>query len=333
MRINRETLLKLARETVTQRTRKDRSILAVYLSGSLLDDDYLLGGTGDIDLTFIHIDKVEPEREIVRLNDDVHLDIAHHAQKEYIQTRRLRLHPWLGPTIYNCQTFYDPQHIMDFTQASVRGQFDQPENVLGRATSQVQHARQMWAGLMQNTKLSGFEPVKMYLRALEQAANAIALVSGPPLTERRLLMNFRKCASAIGQPSLYDGLMGLLGSGEMDGEEMRTWLPAWEAALKTLPEEKCPPRLLPARRNYYLKAIQAVLGKDEPRHALWPLLNTWTLTVNILQSDPSEEWQKAFQKLGLQGEGLTEKVEALDAYLDLVEETMDNWGRANGVEI
>jgi len=36
MRINRETLLKLARETVAQRTYKDRSIIAIYLSGSLL---------------------------------------------------------------------------------------------------------------------------------------------------------------------------------------------------------------------------------------------------------------------------------------------------------
>jgi len=333
MRINRETLLKLARETVTQRTRKDRTILAVYLCGSLLEDEYLLGGTGDIDLTFIHIDRVEPEREIVRLNDDVHLDIAHHAQKEYIQTKKLRLHPWLGPTIYYCQTLYDPQHIMDFTQASVRGQFDQPENVLRRASSQAQHARQIWVGLTQNAEKPGVEEALAYLRALEHAVNAIAVVSGPPLTERRFLMNFRNRAGAIGQSGLYEGLLGLLGSGEVDSEEMRTWLPDWEIELKALPEEKTPSRLNQARRNYYYKAIEALLEKKEPHHALWPLIHTWTLAVKVIKDKPSKKWQNVSEKLGLQGDKFIEKVEALDSYLDLIEETLDNWGRANGVEI
>lgn len=332
MRINRETLIKLARETVTQRTRKDRTILAVYLSGALLEEEYLLGGAGDIDLTFIHIDRVEPEREIVRLNDEVHLDIAHHAQKDYSQTRRLRLHPWLGPTIFYCQTLYDPQHIMDFTQASVRGQFDQPENVLGRANSQAQHARQMWAGLAQKPEQSGVEPVIVYFRALEHAVNAIAVCSGAPLTERRLLMNFQNRAAAVGRPGLYNGLIGLLGGGKVDGDTLRSWLPAWNEALKALPPEKCPPRLNPARHIYYLRAIEALLGREEPHHALWPILHTWTLAVNVLKESTAEEWQKAFQNLGLQGEGFIEKVKALDTYLDLVEETLDDWGRANGVE-
>ena len=56
MRINRETLLKIARDTTAQRTRADRGIQAVYLSGALLEEEYLLGRTADIDLTFIHID-------------------------------------------------------------------------------------------------------------------------------------------------------------------------------------------------------------------------------------------------------------------------------------
>lgn len=333
MRINRETLQKLARETVTERTRKDRTILSVYLSGALLEEDYLLGGAGDIDLTFIHIDRVLPEREIVRLNDDVHLDIAHHAQKEYIQTKRLRLHPWLGPTIYYCQTLYDPQHIMDFTQASVRGQFNQPENVLERATRQLQHARQLWVKLTLHEERSGGEKLMTYFSALEHAVNAIAVVSGPPLTERRLLMNYKNRASAVGQPGLYDGLMGLLGSGEVNREEIQTWLSAWDKTYKSLNEEKCPPRLHSARRNYYLKAIEILLGSPEPCHALWPLLHTWTLAVNHLEGRFVEEWENACQKLNLLGDGFVEKVEALDAYLDLIEETLDNWGRINGVEI
>ena len=45
MRITRDTLLKIARDTVDSRTRQDRTIMAVYLSGSLLENDFQLGGT------------------------------------------------------------------------------------------------------------------------------------------------------------------------------------------------------------------------------------------------------------------------------------------------
>ncbi len=332
MRINRETLLKLARETVSQRTRKDRTILAVYLCGSLLEEDYLLGGTGDIDLTFIHIDRVEPEREIVRLTDEVHLDIAHHAQKDYLQTRRLRMHPWLGPTIYDCQALYDPQHIMDFTQASVRGQFDKPEFVLGRANNLEQHARQIWSGLAQKPEICGIKEIALLLKAIEHAVNAIAVISGHPLTERRLLVNFQNRADALGRPGLYAGLMGLIGAHDVDGDTMRQWIPALDTVLKGLPQDQCPPRLNPARRFYYIKAIEALLNREEPRQALWPLLQIWTSAESIGKDNPSAEWQNACQKLGLQGEGYSKKLEALDSYLDLVEETLDEWGRLNGVE-
>lgn len=332
MRINRDSLLKLARETVAQRTHKDRTILAVYLSGALLEEEYLMGGTGDIDLTFIHIDRVEPEREIVRLTDDVHLDIAHHTQKDYMQTRRLRMHPWMGPTIYKCQTLYDPQHIMDFTQASVRGQFDQPEYVLGRTASQASHARQIWSELAQGRSKTGVETVEKYLKAVEHMVNAIAGLSGPPLTERRFLKNFQKRATAVGKTGLYAGLLGVLGGSALDREEIRSWLPSWEKTYQALPDENRPARLHNYRKYYYLKAIEALLEGEEPRQALWPLLHSWTLALYSFKDMPSEEWQNACMKLGLLEKGFVEKVEALDAYLDTVEDTLDDWARENGVE-
>ena len=42
MRVNREILLTIARDTVAQRARADRTIMAAYLCGSLLEDSYLL---------------------------------------------------------------------------------------------------------------------------------------------------------------------------------------------------------------------------------------------------------------------------------------------------
>src|SRR5512143_1211564 len=102
MRINRETLLNLASDTVARHAREDRGILSAYLCGSLLGEDYLLGGAADIDLVFIHMDAFPQAREIVRLTDEIHLDIAHLSQKDFREPRRLRLHPWLGPAISTC---------------------------------------------------------------------------------------------------------------------------------------------------------------------------------------------------------------------------------------
>jgi len=53
MRITRETLLKVAQDTIARREREKRDLLAVYLCGSfLLEDDYSLGGAADVDLVF-----------------------------------------------------------------------------------------------------------------------------------------------------------------------------------------------------------------------------------------------------------------------------------------
>ena len=90
MRITPALLLKIARDTVAQRTRSDRGLLSIYLHGSLLEDDPLLGGTADIDLGVIHDEEYSMEREIQRLTDEVHLDIAHHARSDYRWARSLR---------------------------------------------------------------------------------------------------------------------------------------------------------------------------------------------------------------------------------------------------
>lgn len=334
MRITPALLHKIAREAVAQRSRQDRSLLAAYLSGSLVEGDPLLGGTTDIDLFFIHHDEVEPEREIERLTDEVHLDIAHHARDAYRQTRALRLHPWMGYIIINCNILYDPQHFMHFTQASVRAQFDLPEYVLGRARSQVVQARNAWMQLHDFRGEPGLREVQRYLEAVGQAANAIACLSGLPLTERRFLLRFPARAEAVGHPGLYPGLLGLLGGPQVDGETLTDWLPAWEAAYLSLSPSGILPRLHPHRWAYFRRAFDSIASSGTPQNILWPLLRTWTDAVERLPQDSIERqtWDKALLQLGLLGSGFQEKVAALDIYLDSVEEILDEWGQARGIE-
>jgi hypothetical protein len=332
MRITREALLKLAQDTATQRARGDLDILAVYLHGSLLDDEPLLGGTADIDLFFVHNDEPVIEREIVRISDEVHLDITHYARRLYRQTRELRLHPWLGPTLYGCKILYDPQHFMDFTQASVRGQFNRPDQVLGRVMPQVEKARQIWLSLTSPRGGPDSETVSLYLRAVGLIANAIAGLSEKPLTERRLLIGFPKRAEAVGHPGLYPGLLGLLGGPTVDASAMRAWLPGWRMAVDALSGDEISPRLSPPRRPYYFRAFDAMLDGEQPLGILWPLLRTWTQAVSILPEDSPAHgpWKEAVTHLGLLGEAFPSREAALDAYLDQVEELLEDWARENG---
>jgi hypothetical protein len=340
MRATRESLLKIAQETIDTRARNDRHLVAAYLSGSLLEDNHLLGGTADVDLFIVHTETPPAAREIVRLSDEVHLDIAHLDQKEFRQARMLRVDPWLGPTLNDCRVLYDPQHFMDFTVASVRGQFNRADYVYERASQPAAKARRIWLGLQGSAPQAGPradpEVLLEYLRAVGHAANAITELSGPPLTERRMLVHFADRAGEVGKPGLYPGLLGLLGAPRLSPGSLAAWMDAWGTAMQALPPERTPARLHPDRRPYYIGGIETLLASPNPENALWPLLRTWTLAIACLPEGPAsttvfESWQTALTQLELAGAGFSERLSALDAYLDLVDEVLDEWARQNGV--
>ncbi len=332
MRINRNMLLKLANDSVARYIGSDRTLLAIYLQGSLLSDSPLLGDTADIDLFFIHSDEVSVEREIVRVSDEVHLDISHHSHRIYRQPRELRLHPWLGPTIYGCKILYDPQHFIDFVQASVRGQFNSPQNVSRRAGKHAQHARQMWESLNENPQPPDPKDISLYLRALEHAAQAIAGLSDQILTERRFLLDFPEKVQVVQKSGLVAGFLGLLGAATINANQLREWLPDWQKAYHALSPESGVSRLHPYRYPYYRMAIDAMLDSTNYQAALWPLWRTWTDAINCLMSDESllSSWKNAGEQLGLVGASFVNKVKGLDAYLDQVEESIEAWTVEHG---
>jgi hypothetical protein len=333
MRITVDSLHKLAQDTVASRARTDHTLLAAYLQGSLLSDAPLLGNTADIDLFLVHTEEVVEARELVRLTDEVHLDISHHDHRQYRQPRSLRLHPWLGPAVYGCKILYDPQHFMDFTQASVRAQFYRPDNVIARCNQQAEHARQIWMDLSSATEAAGPAEARNYLRSLDHAVNAIACISGPPLSERRYLLDFPGRAAEIGHPGLAAGLLGLLGGPAAEVERLRGWLADWQAAYLALAADAPPTRLHPYRLLYYQRGISALLEGEHPQYCLWPLWHTWTHIMAALPTDSTHRsaWLSAGERLGLLGEAYASRVEALDAYLDQIEEILEQWGHENGV--
>lgn len=332
MRINQNMLLKIANDTVSKYVDTDRTLMAVYLQGSLLGDTPLIGNTADIDLFFIHSQEVSLEREIIRISDEVHLDISHHTHVMYRQPRELRVHPWMGPAIYGCKIMFDPQHFVDFVQASVRGQFYSVGNVLSRVRRQVGHARQIWESFYDHPHPPEPQDASLYLHALEHAANAVAGLHGQILTERRFLLDLPSRVEAVGKPGLYAGFLGLLGASMVDASTIREWLPDWQKAFHALPASSAPVRLHPHRWYYYSRAVEAILSSSTPQDALWPFWRTWTHAVCALPVDTPHRsaWQKAGEQLGLFGVAFTDKIGGLDAYLDMVEELIDTWARENG---
>jgi hypothetical protein len=133
---------------------------------------------------------------------------------------------------------------------------------------------------------------------------------------------------------LYAGLLGLLGAGQVGEGALEGWLEFWEQAYLSLPADQAPARLHPDRFAYYRRAFDSLVGSDSPHDVLWPLLCTWLEAVALLpgNSDHFTEWQAAFTSLGLLGPGYRERVAALDAYLDNVEELLDEWGQRRGIE-
>lgn len=325
MRITRDLLLNIAGDTAQERADADDSIVGVYLYGSVLaGNEPLLGGTADIDLVCIHAED-DRQREIIRLTEDVTLDIEHHPKKHYQPPKELRLQPELGSMMFSAVPLHDPEHFIDFVQAAVRAMFWETDNVMMRAGSMLQEARRTWLRFHNAPPEYGPEQVMAYLQALENAANAVVCLTGMPQGCRRFLLHFPERAAAVGEPGLYPGLLGLLTGGiEIEGA-VRDWLPDWDADFVTLNlSYDVPPALHKHRQAYYRRSFEELLDSDQPETVIWPFLRTWTEMALTMPSQAAS-WRVACEEMGLVGLNFEQRMAGLDAYLDRVEEILENW--------
>jgi predicted nucleotidyltransferase len=336
MRVTRESLLRIAKETAQERAFNDPDIVAAYLTGSLLNVDPMLGGTADIDIVFVYKNKPTQSREFVKLTPDFHLDISRRTKDEFKSPRELRGDPWLGFEMYDPILLYEREKFFDFVQASLRAGFDfeQPPLMLQRCRKMLSHGRQTWMDLTEvDENTIGPREVKKYMKSLFHALNAVAELNGPPIQERRLLLEFPARAEAAGKPGMAAGALGLLGANHIDADKLKLWFSDWKSAFKLASEKKgVDVRIHPIRVNYYEKAIQAMFEGGTPFAALWPLLHTWTLAAEVLEGDHLKFWQNAAGELGLLGSGFSERVEGLDHFIDDIEVTFDDIARENGLD-
>jgi hypothetical protein len=323
MRITRETLLRIAKETAQKRTLSDPSLVAIYLTGSLLTPDPFLGGAADVDLVIVHEEPFTVRREIVPLTPDVHLDIVHAARSEYANPKELRIHSTLGPELYNPMWLYGSQHFLEFVQAAVRTKFHDPANVLERSRRNSQEARRLWLE-MQATPSTGLAGMQTYLLAVGNAADTISVLTGGPLAERRFLLDFPARAEAVGKPGMTAAVLGLLGAANLDAPLLSDLLPEWEKAFTDAAGRPLVHASISVPRlAYYKRAFQSMLDTGTPQMVTWPLLHTWTLAVQVLPLPHQEKWTAFCEQLGMTGDRFAGKMEGLDHFLDMIEEMLE----------
>ncbi|HKY53588.1 MAG TPA: hypothetical protein VJM08_04740 [Anaerolineales bacterium] len=337
MRVTRESLIRIAKETAQERAFNDRGIIAAYLSGSLASDemDPLLGGTTDIDVIFVHADEPLLRREFVKLTPDFHVDISHRARGEFKKPRELRVDPWLGWEMYDPILLFEREKFFEFIQAGLRAgfEFNAPAPALYRSRLLLAQARQIWKELLAVGDVVTPKDVNQYMQSLYQAVNAVAELSGPPLQERRLLLEFPSRAETAQRPDMSAALIGLLGGLALDPSLIKEWLPQWRLAFESaMQDANVDPRIHPSRVNYYEKAMQSILAGETPHAALWPLLQTWTLAVDVLPNFAQDDWRAACGQLGFTSAGIEGHVNGLDHFLDEVEVLLDELTTQYGIE-
>ena len=337
MRVTRESLIRIAKETAQERAFNDRGIIAAYLSGSLASDemDPLLGGTTDIDVIFVHADEPLLRREFVKLTPDFHVDISHRARGEFKKPRELRVDPWLGWEMYDPILLFEREKFFEFIQAGLRAgfEFNAPAPALYRSRLLLAQARQIWKELLAVGDVVTPKDVNQYMQSLYQAVNAVAELSGPPLQERRLLLEFPSRAETAQRPDMSAALIGLLGGLALDPSLIKEWLPQWRLAFESAMQDvDVDPRIHPSRVNYYEKAMQSILAGETPHAALWPLLQTWTLAVDVLPNFAQDDWRAACGQLGFTSAGIEGHVNGLDHFLDEVEVLLDELTTQYGIE-
>lgn len=335
MRITQDLLHKYARETVKRRQRGEVDLHAAYLTGSLLGESPLLGGTTDIDLVLVHKFQVPAQRECQPITPEVSLDIFHTLREDYEEHKELRHDPYMGyPLTNNHILLYDHEHWLEFIQAGVSANFHSPDNVLARVNGFITSARDRWLSLIQNPDISHNNWLDQYLEILSLAANGVSGLIGPPLTRRRFLMEFTARAQSLGTPKVLVGYYGLLGFSEVDQETLREWTSALTEDLCALSEKPTiPVHLSACRQPYYLNAIRALIASDSPEQSAWVLLRTW-LDVRLAfeESKPDKPtWENCLSTLGLTKESASQKTEALDAYLDNLEVIIEAWSDEYGL--
>jgi hypothetical protein len=272
-------------------------------------------------------------REVVRLTDQVALDLHHRHRDEYSNAKSLRVHPWRGPELAEPLFLLDPRHFFELAQASARGQYHRAENVAARARTFAAWARsELHVGLLPGAEPEAPVTLANFCQAMLCAANAAISLTAFPGAGRRLVMKLETASRKLGRPDLYGDFMALLGGAELEPVVAESLLADWSAAYRagmvTTDE-----LIHPARRTLYERGFRAQIQADRAAEMLWLMLSTWNACRAYIPGDggQSERWNAFLERLGLApADAYDERTRQLAAYVSAVDELVEAWAQANG---
>ncbi len=334
MRITKDLLLATAKDAVKRTLFNSNDIVCAYLTGSIIREDPLLGGTTDIDLFYVHSVDVEINRELVPVAEDYHLDITHLSQSYFSQPRKLRTDAWVGSFLCHYPiVLFESNHWFDIIRSAVFANFFQPVNIIQRVTPFIEEARRDWVTLQRQGSDLDDEFMHTYLKAIKNAANAVACLTYVPLTDRRVLIDFPAAALGVQMPGLTGGLIDLIVPPDPIEPDWETWLANWNIAFSSIQQiGNTPLSYSEMRRSYYEKAIFSL--KDENNQAaLWILLWTWSFMSSRLPKNGSSQkgYMDLLGQLMLSPDHFSDRVDGLDQFLEAVEEIIERWKAAVGL--
>jgi hypothetical protein len=335
VRITKELLISTAKDTVNRRAFDGvGDLVCAYITGSLTFDDPLIGGTTDIDLIFVHSLETEQRREIIPISDDFHLDIGHIPQSYFSQPRELRKDAWLGG--YFCHypiVIEDNNHWFDYVRSGIFAHFFQPINIIQRVLPFAESARKGWMNLKMNPPQNHHLSVQRYIQSIKDAANAIACLTTVPLTDRRFLIDFPEKAESVNMPGLSGGLADLILPPDPIDPEWEVWTDNWSAAFSAYQQIQKPSLSFAPCRQYYYKNAILELSETNSQAALWILLRTWSIMASDLPVNSASQhgFNDLISQTMLDKENFEERMEGLDIFLDVVEETIEKWQSSAGL--
>ena len=335
MRITKDRLISLAKNFVLEETYRDKQIACIFLTGSALSENFLLNNTTDIDLILIHRSKTQAERRTQRINNQIHYDCWTYPIRLFQDSKSLRTEPWIGSS-FSGETLvlYDEGHWFEFQQAAIFSKFYSPEMRYQRCKPQLDKARTDWLALDILDDEPDWQEIVRYAAILESVGNIIAGMVSVPMPIRRFALQLPDNAARLQKPGLADGLFDLYCPPSWQDFPWQSILEGWQALWQqtgNLPD--APADFQPFRQDYYLQPVQ-LLVEEAPQAALWIVLQTLLEAWQYLQKrniEPVYPLEHLLEPIHLGKKLFTQRVEQLDAYLDAIEMSFEEWAKQQGL--
>ena len=336
MRLTKERLLRLSDSYMVQRSRKDRTIVCAYLTGSILRDYPFINGTTDVDIIMIHSDLQQAYREVTGIAEDATFDIYHYPREYFANPRNLRTDPWVGSSLcFDPIVLFGKGHWYEFVLSSVEASFFLPENCLQRAMVFNREAHKYYFKLQKlvNTQFDVTYAFN-YMLCIENAVNSIACLSKRPLTMRHFLQDFIECCNDIGNTGLVGETIGLITENTNLEQYYQYYTQYWNYYFdyfSNYVRADFYPEYGKFRLPYYQKAVEAFWEAHLPS-AIWIMLNTWTHIFSAMNMEQNEGYHSFLGMNGLTPQQGPKRMEEIDHFLEQVDDTIDSWSKSHGIE-